>query len=195
MTGKDDVLVCNGCGKEVAIEAHVLAGNDGSGKFGHGERKGSRRAEFLEDCFRKGSFCVGIERDVVAGVAAKLTEGGNVRANNATAGHQCFDDRKAEALNGGRRDDCFAVAITPVELRFGEALTEKDEILQTRSANRLEDAAGLRTGNADDDQARGWSKAFAALEMLEDSDEEWDVLVTAMLCNTEQEGFTAPAGK
>jgi hypothetical protein len=131
----------------------------------------------------------------VAGVAPKLTEGGNIGANNATSGQQRFDDRKAEAFDGGRRDDGFAVAIAPLELGFGEALTEKDGIFETGSANRMEDAPGFRTGNADDDQARRRVETFGAQEMLEDFDEEWDVLIAAMLPDAQKKGLAAPAGQ
>ena len=138
---------------------------------------------------------MGTERDVFASVAAELTEGGNVRANNATAGQQRFDDRKAEAFDGGRSDNGFAVAIAPLEFGFGEALTEQDGVFEAEPANRIENTSSLWTGNPDDDQACGRVKAFSAQEALEDLDEERDVLVAAMLCDAEEEGFSAPTGK
>ena len=179
----------------MAIEAYVLAGDDGSGKLRHREWKWARLAESLEDCCRKGGFGMDIERDVVAGIAAKLTECGNVRANNATAGQQRFDDRQAETFDGGRSGDGFAIAITPLESGFGEPLAKKDGMFKTASTNLSQNAAGFRAVNANDDQARGRVEIFGVPEVLEDPYKERDVLVAAMLCDAEEEGFSAPAGK
>ena len=172
-----------------------MASDDGSGEFGHGEWKRPGLTQSLEDGGRKVRFGVSVERDVVAGMTAELAERGNVRTNDATAGHQRFDDREAEAFDDGRRDDGFAVAIAPLKLGFGETLPEKNGIFETAAANRVEDAPGFRAGNTDDDQSRGWVKVFGAKKSLEDPDEKHDVFVEAMLCDTEKERFSAPAGK
>ena len=153
-------MVCDGGSEQLAIEAHVLAGNDGSGKLRHREWKWARLTESLEDCCRKCGFGVDAKGDVVAGVAAKLTEGRNVRANNATASQQRFDDRKAEAFDGGRSDYGFTVAVAPLEFEFGEALAEKDGIFKIAPANLSENAAGFRAANTDNDQARGSVETF-----------------------------------
>jgi len=187
-------VVCDGGSEQLAIEAHVLAGNDGSGKLRHREWKWAGLTESVAGCCRKCGFGVATEGDVMASVAAKLTEGGNIRANNATASQQRFDDRKAEAFDGGRSDNGFAVAIAPLEFGFGEALAEKYGVFKTAPTNLSENVAGFRTANTDDDQTHGSVEFLGVLDELEDSYKEPNVLVAAMLCDAEKKGFTAPAG-
>jgi hypothetical protein len=129
---------------------------------------------------------------MAAFTATKLTESGNIRADDTATGEQCFCDRQTKALNKGRGEKKFAVSIAPQHFRFTNATQEHDIFRQARCADEAMNLRCLWSVNSDNHEQRSGMDPFLAKQASETLQSQQQVFIPTMLRDAKKKRASFP---
>ena len=116
----------------------------------------------------------------------------DVGADNAASCEKRFRNREAEAFNERWRKQERAIAIAPLQLLIGEAIQQKDAVSDASGREKWRIAFVSGPGIPTMTRRVCCGDAVRAQQALEDAQKEEQVLVAAMLRDTQQERLAAP---
>jgi hypothetical protein len=117
---------------------------------------------------------------------------GDIRTDNPTAGKKRFGDGQAEAFNCGRRDNGLALPVAPLQLRLRYAFKKSHAGLKSQRGYKAMYIARLRSCDPDDDQLHFLFDLAHPQYTVECPNEQREVLVAAVLRDTEKELIILP---
>src|ERR1700722_18885752 len=177
----------------LSVKPHVFRRDHRSRELRKRRRSGARLAKYSANCLRKCFFRRRCKWDIVAAfIPTKLTESGNIRADDTATGEQCLCNGQTEALNKGRCEKKFAVSIAPEHFRFTNATQEHDTFRQARCTDEAMDLRRLWPVNSDNHEQRGRMDLFLAKQAPETLQSQQQVFIPAMLCDAKEKRASLP---
>jgi hypothetical protein len=178
---------------KIAVKSDVLLRKNHRRKLWQGNRPLRWFPERCGDGFRKRLLCVVPQRYKVAVSVPNFAMGGYIRTDDSATGKQALGNGQAETLRDGGSGKRFTPRIAPLQLRFRQPLEKMNAQIKVAAGHQPMDTAGFRSGDANDDQLHLRIDLSEAQQAIEGPDQQWDVFVAAMLCNTQEERLTMPA--
>src|SRR6185437_12697880 len=100
---------------------------------------------------------------------------------------------QAETFSRGRSGKRFTPRIAPLQLRLRQSFHKMNAPAKLAAGYQSMDTAGFRSANTNDHQLHIRIDTSGAQQAIEGADQEWNVLVAAVLRNAKQERLTPPA--
>ena len=116
----------------------------------------------------------------------------NIGANDPAVVKHCLDDGQPEAFDERRRQQQFAMLITPFELGVRNPSKEHNVTLQVELLDSVMNVCRLRSFDPDHNHQGCWINHLFQQQAPKDPQCKNNVLVPAMLGNAEQKRLTKP---
>jgi hypothetical protein len=118
--------------------------------------------------------------------AAQLPERPDVGTHHPATSEQRLGHRQTKTLGQRWREQSLAIAITPLQLRFGDSVQKHHMSADSSFLNEPVDVGGLGSGNSNNDQPGFRMDSLLAQQPNQNPERKKDILVAPVLCNAKK---------